>query len=306
MSLFRSQIPDIFLELLPVLEEVAVNQYEQFPVVYPIIFNVDNNPPATSFQNKTWIAGTGLFADKDEGVEATTDELYQGYDKKYTYVTRALMVETSKEAAEDANKISLTKEVTESLGRSAKATEETHCASVFNEGFTSTTGTPNSEYLFATDHALPRGGTCANRLTNHVDISYTSMQLLLNLFDNMQEVSGIYINVPMRQLIFPKELQWTVHELLKSEYNPENANMAKNAIAGLTQLTPIKWLYLTDTDAFFISAGPGNIGVDMIFREKFNITSDYDPSKRLGETIGQMRYDYGWARWYGLVGTAGI
>jgi hypothetical protein len=306
MSLFRAQIPDIFLELLPVLEEVAINQYEMFPVVYPIIFNVESNPPATSFMNKTWIAGTGLFADKTEGEEATTDELYQGYDKKYTYVTRALMVETSKEAADDANKLSLTKEITEALGRSAKATEETHCASVLNNGFTVTTGNPNSEYLFATNHALPRGGTCANRLTNHVDISYTSLQLILNLFDSMQEVSGIYLTVPQRQIIFPKELQWTVHELLKSQYRPDNANMAANALAGMTDLTPVKWLYLTDTDAFFVSAGSGNVGLDMIFRENFNMTSDYDSSKRVGESIGQMRYDYGWCRWYGIVGSAGI
>lgn len=304
MAFLRSQIPDIFLERLPLLKEFAYLGNETPKTVYDRIFYIDTNPPKGSFMNMSGAVGTGLFQEKSEGSPTPEDMPYQGYDKRFTPTRYGLKIKPSDEAMQDDD-FDVTTQNAKALGISHQATRETHCADILTNGFATHT-TADGQYIFATAHTMPRGGTFANRLSSHVDMSYTSIQLLLNLFDDMQEVSGIALNFVPQQLIYPTELQFVVNEIFKSTTRPDTANRATNSVGELFPLDLIKWpVYLTDADAFFISAGPHRHRLLLIEWEPYNVKTDYLVDEGVGVVVARTRYSYGAYGPYGLAGSAG-
>jgi hypothetical protein len=304
MSLFLSQIPDMYLDLLPALEEIAYLENEAFQKIYSRVFDVRKPKKPGSFVNVTGMVGTGLFSVKTEGASTAEDTIYQGYDKKFSPYVYGLKVLTSKEASSDDN-FGVTKKHAAALGQSSQASRETLMFGLLNGGFDSITS-PDGQYWFDTDHSLPRGGTFANELASGVDLDFANIQLLLNLFNDMVEVDGIAQNWIPKQIIFPAGLQFAVAELLKSTLEPDSANNNINSVKDLFSLEPVKVpVYLTDTDAFFLSCGPKKQGGRMYVWEDFAVTSDYDPDKAVGKTIARERWAYGVAHSYGIVGSPG-
>ena len=304
MPLYRAQVPDIFLSRLPLLEEFAYLGNETPTTVWDKVFAVRKPKQKGSFVNMSGAVGTSFLQEKEEGSPTPEDRPYQGYDKKFLPTRYGLKIKTSDEAmADDA--FSVTSQHAKALGVSNQATRETHCADILTNGFATHTSA-DGQYVFATGHTMPRGGTWANRLSSHVDLSYTSLQLILNLFDDMQEISGMALMFTPKQIIYPTELQFVVNEILRSQYRPDNANMAANAVDNLFPLTPMKWpVYLTDADAFFVSSGPNPNGLVLIEWEPFNVKSDYDVDEGVGLTVAKTRYSYGCFMPHGIAASAG-
>lgn len=303
MSLYRSQIPDIFLSRLPLLEEFAYLGNDTPATVYDKIFYIDKNPPKGSFVNMTGAVGTGLFGTKTEGAPTPEDTPTQGYDKKFLPTRYGLKIKTSDEAMQD-DAFSITTQHAKALGISHQATRETHCADILTRATTHTTS--DGVALLSTSHTMPKGGTFANCLSSHVDMSYTSLQLILNLFDDMTEISGIALRFDPSMLIYPTELQFTVNEIFRSSMRPDTANNSTNAVANLFNMTLQKWAYyLTDPDAFFITSGPKPTGLIMIEWEPYNVKSDYLTDEGVGITVARTRYSYGAFQPYGIAGSMG-
>jgi hypothetical protein len=65
------------------------------------------------------------------------------------------------------------------------------------------------------------------------------------------------------------------------------------------------WDYLTDPDAWFISASPADTELRWYDREKFNTVHDLDFDSRSIKTAGWYRMSFGFSSFYGVYGSPG-
>ena len=157
MATYRANLPDLFLTRLAFLEDVLFDEIDIEDGVFQSLLKIRDmgNKP---FVNTTTVASFGIVPIKAEAVNVAYDEIAQGFDKKYTADTYELAFRTSKEGLDDEQE-DVIADAARALGSSMTYTYNVDHANLFNNGFTSTTGSPDGKELFATDHPLVGGGT---------------------------------------------------------------------------------------------------------------------------------------------------
>lgn len=308
-TFLTTHVPDLYGSLLANLNKVIFQAYKDYATPYKSVFNIEKALSKGLFEYDTGLAGFGLPSVRSEGSEPASDRIYQGFDKKYTYVVYALLFQYSEESME-ADQWGTIAKAGKALGRSMAALMDTLGATIFNNARTDTG--PDGQYLVDTDHPFPRGGTQANTLTNQVDIGYGNMQLMLNLVANTLDDDGInYLDFPVKQLIIPPALQWTAREIYPqaggSIYRPDaNAGRGTNVVSQAYQPEIVVWPRITDTDAWFLSAGPENNQLFFKMRRGTRVQhEDKDMSKGMFETMIDAWFDYGYSHYLGIWGSMG-
>ena len=215
---------------------------------YTQLYNMQTS--SRQYEDDSFVTGFGMIPLKSEGVEMDSDEVIQGFDKRYTHDTYALQYRITEEMRED-ELYGVMKKLPAALGVSMKETIETDAANMYNNGFDSgvETGGDGIE-LFATDHPLVGGGTQKNELTTAADLDATSLEQALIDIRATTDDRGLATHLRPRYLVVPPEMEWTAQILLKSSLDPDSGNNAINP--ALNKLQIIVNDYLTDTDAWFI------------------------------------------------------
>lgn len=215
---------------------------------YTTLYNMLTS--SRQYEDDSYVSGFGFIPLKSEGVEMDSDEVIQGFDKRYVHDTYALQYRITEEMEED-DLYSIMKKLPAALGTSMKETIETDGANMFNNGFNAAieTGGDGKE-LFATDHPLVGGGTQKNELSTAADLDATSLEQALIDIRATTDDRGLLVHLRPRLLVVPPEMEWTAQILLKSALDPDSANNAINP--ALNKLQIVVNDYLTDTDAWFI------------------------------------------------------
>ena len=230
--IMRSGLPDLFLNLLPALDEVFFLTHKV--VEQGMQFYNDGREIKGSFINETTVSGFGSVPEKGESAPAATDTIYQGFDKKFTPVTYELAYTISKEANDDQKIIQIGNNV-KSLGRSFVSTKEIHLAAPFNTGF-DTAKSADGQYIFSASHNKLPSGTQSNLLAT--DLSVTSLQVALNTYYGFTDYRGHLLHLTPGRLIVPTEGWWLAKEILGSPDRPDTASRSINALYG-EGLTPV-------------------------------------------------------------------
>src|SRR3990167_6232626 len=188
MATFRTALPDNYLVRLAFLEDVIFDEIKVEDGVVPSVVKVRDmgNRP---FINTTTIASFGTVPIKAEGADVAYDDLAQGYDKKYQADTYELAFMTSKEALDDEQE-EVVSDAALALGASMTFTYNTDHANLYNNGFTSTTGSPDGVAIFSTAHPLIGGGNGSNTLATAADLSVQSMRDLMNVILDTVDDAG--------------------------------------------------------------------------------------------------------------------
>lgn len=302
MATLRTTLPDLYLSRLAFLEQVLVDEFEIEDGVVPQIFKMRDmgNKP---FVRTTTMGSFGRVPVKQEGANVTYDEIAQGFDKTYTADTYELAFRTSKEALDDEQE-EVISDAARMLGASMTYTYNADHATEFNDGFTSTTGSPDGLSLFSTAHLLIGGGTTRNRLATDADLSVTSLRTALNDIADTADDAGKLIHWRAKILLVPYELKWLADELLNSTLRPDTAENAKNAHKD-EGLRIISWPYLTDADAWFLLAEPSVHNVRSYWREKPGTMHDWDFDSSSMKIKTRARWIRGWSEWRGVYGSPG-
>ena len=302
MATFRSALPDNYLSRLAFLEDVIMDAIKVEDGVVPSVVKIRDmgNRP---FVNTTTIASFGLVPIKAEGADVAYDDLAQGYDKKYQADTYELAFQTSKEALDDEQEESVSDAGT-ALGNSLTYTYNVDHAGLYNNGFTSTTGSPDGVAIFSASHPLIGGGNGSNLLGTAADLSVQSMRDLLNVGADTVDDAGKLLHWRARTLLVPYELGWLAKELVRSTERPDTADRAINAFRD-DDLNVIVWPYLTDPDAWFLIDSPDRMNIRSYWREKQNLLHDWDFDKSAMKVKIRARWIRGWSDYKGVLGTPG-
>ena len=301
MATLRTTLPDLYLDRLAYLEDVL---FSEMPIEDGISQNIlkvrDTDKPIV---RTTTVASFGTVPIKVEGANVTYDELAQGFDKAYTVDTYELGFRTSKEALDDEQEEVVSNAARE-LGSSMFYTYEVDHANLFNNGFTSTTGSPDGVALFSTAHPLVGGGTLRNRLATDSDLSIDSLRTALNDIADTTDDAGKLIHWRPRKLLVPYELKWLAKEIVDSPDKPDTPDRAINAMRE-EGLVVIAWPYLTDADAWFLLAEPEKLEVRTYWRERPNVYHDWDFDSSSMKVKIRSRWIRGWSEFKGTYGSPG-
>jgi phage major head subunit gpT-like protein len=298
MTTLSSNIPEL---VMAGLNMVIFEKYESYPEQFSRIYNVLES--SKQYEDDVTMTGLGVFPVKPEGSSIVYDDPMRGFSKRYTHVTYALGFRVTREMMAD-DLYGPMRKMAKALGRSARQTVEIQAASLFNNGFSSTTGSPDGKPLFATDHPLVGGGTARNELSTPADLSVTSLQQAINDFEDTVDDRGLLLAIKPKLLVVPSELKWQAHQLLMSPLLPGTADNDANPLKD-EGLSYFVWNYLTDPDAWFLIAEPDDHEVKFFWRERFTVEAAEDFDTKDHKISGIMRFSYGWSDWRGVFGSPG-
>jgi hypothetical protein len=296
----RSNLNRAFFGILPNMDHLIFMKYKEVKPVHKQIFNIITTDQPFVYTDS--FSGLGLMQKKEEGEEGATDQIYQMFSQRYTPYTYALLLEFSEEAVED-DRLGIIKKADIALGTSAAATEDVLACNILNNAF-ATTG-PDGKVLCATDHPLETG-TARNRPTTGTDFSHTCLGLALIDWANEQKTyRGQKIESEPSYLVHPADLKLDVAEVLKSTMRSDTANNATNVIKDDYNIQPVTWKRLSDPDAWFLLAKPGQHEINIVVRKSFHTSHGVDDKVGKAWTRGRFRRDQGFSDWVGVWGSPG-
>lgn len=254
----------------------------------------------------TTVTGVGDIPEKGEGAPYTTDVIRTGYTKEFLATEFGMMFEVTQTALED-DRHDVLADHAKWFMFSARVVQEKRAAIAFNNGFTSET-TPDGVSVFNASHVLKGGGTARNQLSVAADLSWTSLQQALvdwqretkfEAGQNMMAVEDLILHVP-------PELEFTAAKLVNSTLQPGVADNDLNTIRTLRNITVVKNVYLTDTDAWFLMAGNKTHGFCSYTRVPMSMEpAMIDPRTRNRLYPVRFRQSWGVKWWQNAFGTAG-
>jgi len=306
----REQFSDLVLEdALPVLENVINDTLEEFPMEHERIFNVRTMDRGIT--QSTQVTGIPAVGAVGEGQEYPMDQMVQGYDQTYRAIKYGVIVPITEELLDD-NQHDEAFERAQHLARAMREAERISAASIFNDGFSA--AGPDGQPLFSTSHPLPYpgAGTSSNRLAVDQDLSLASLEDLVTLMRKTKDGAGKKVLVRPRFLLVPPELEFLAHELLESMAKPQASTASSltevnsvNSMKARYGLEPVVIDYLTDEDAWFLSADKGSHELYWYWRKQPETSSDMEFKSDVALMKVKARWALGFSDFRGVAGTSG-
>lgn len=276
--------------------------YTEHPLQVSDLF--DEETSVKAYEEDVQIVSTGLFAEKAQGASVSYDSIKQGYTQRYTHITYALGIIFTREMLMD-KQYELGFKQAKYLGFSARQTQETVGANIYNRAFNSSFTYADGVELCSTVHPRQSGGTYRNELATPADLSETAVEQALIDIDDFENDRGHKIAVKAEKLIVPTALRFEACRLLKSTLQYESANNAINAVRVESDMKLCVNNYLTDNDAWFIKTNCPD-GMKRIVRERLGPPShenDFDTENAKFKNI--YREAYGNTDGRGIFGSPG-
>lgn len=307
--LIRTQFPDLHLvDMLPALDELIFQKFDRFPAQWEKVFQVLSS--TRDIEQTTQLSGLGLPAAVAEGAPVGYDQPNQGFDKTYVHSQFGLGFKISKPMAMN-DKHGIIAKMAGELGRSFKEFLEIEVANHFNRGFSASYPGLDGVPLFSASHPLIKaGGVQSNTLSTPVDLDHSSLQLALTQFRKMVDTAGKKHRVKPSKLIVAPEGEFNAAETLgKAEWRPDTANNTPNALQRRSGFGPfnefVVWDYLTDPDAWFITADKEDTELRFYWRERLNSVHEIDFDTRTIKTAMWGQWSHGWSDYQGVFGSPG-
>ena len=276
--------------------------YSEYPVEHDKLF--DKHSSRKAWEEDVGMTSFGLAMIKGEGAPVMFDTEQQGFVSRYTHVEYALGFIITKNMVEDDLYDVVGERKAKSLAFSMRQTKETVAANVYNRAFNSNYTGGDGLELLSTAHINVAGGTWANELTTAADISEASLEQALIDIAGFTNDRGLKIAVRAKNIIVPKEQDFEVNKILKTEYEVGTANNTVNIVRGRFPGGVTVNHYLTDTDAWFIRTDAPH-GMKHFERraDSFGMDNDFDTDN--AKFKATARYSYGWTDPRGLFGSPG-
>ena len=263
-------------------------------------------PSGKRSEDITTVSGVADVPEKPEGTPYATDVIRVGYNRNVLATEFGLMFEVTQTALEDDRYDVLTDHAKWFMF-SARVVQEKRAAILFNNGFTTETS-PDGVSIFNASHALRSGTTARNQLSTASDLSWTSLQQALVDWQRETVFEAGQFMLPVEDLILlvPPELEFTAATIVSSSLRPGIADNDLNTIRTLRNISVVKNVYLTDTDAWFLLAANKSHGFISFTRAPMSMEPPMtDPRTR--NRLYPVRFRQSWANkwWQNSFGTAG-
>lgn len=308
VGITRSQFQRVFY---PGLRKKIGLGYTMKEAQFEKILNVRSSDAA--FEEDYHLAGLGLAQLTDEDVEIPRDRMYRGPSIRYNHADFTLGIGFSHQFGRDV-KINIMNDRSIALGNSFRQTPEVLVADLFNNGFVTTSPQPygsainyDNQPLFSANHPLIRGGGTGGQVQSNVlstpsTLSIPSYRDMLTLSRLLFDDTGVLrIQLHMRDLVVPPQLEFVSKEIVKSAGRPDTANRADNVNKDATGI--IIWDFLLAPKSWFMIADKSQHELNFFWREKFGTRTWMDDATETNWMRGRMAFSYGYSDYIGTFGT---
>lgn len=249
-------------------------------------------------------SGFGLLSVKPEGSAITYDSAKQGFTTRYTHIVYASGFVITREMYEDDQYDVIGQRKASSLAMSSRQTKEFIAANILNRAFNTSYTYGDGKAAIVSDHPNIAGGTWSNVIATAADISEAALEQAYIDIAGLTTDRGLKIALKPQSIIVPKELDFEVNKILKTEYEVGTNNNTVNVIKGRFPggVTLNHWL--TDTDAWFIKTNAEQ-GLKYFERrgDEFTMDNDWDTENAKFKVTG--RYSFGLTDPRAIYGSAG-
>lgn len=282
-------------------KKIFFDEFSKQPDEYRTVANVVSMDGA--YQHEGQMVGLGAMQAIGEGQPVPYDNFVQG-NEKMIYPEDFGLAFAITENMYDDDQSGIMKKAFSELGKSAALTRELRFWDLFNSGFVTTKRVGIDTAALFASHTLVGGGTYSNYAASGTALSYTTLQAALNVFEKMVNEKGNPRPAQAAMLICGPDLRFEAENLLKSEFNPDNANSQKNTVAnkGLSYFIPH---FLTSTTAWFLTTQKSEHDLRFMNRKQLQLKQWDEPGKRIAVFQATMRFTCDFANWYGTYGNAG-
>lgn len=276
--------------------------YNEYPVEFKELFETFKSKRA--WEEDVSVSSFGLALQMSEGAGVTYDSEQQGFMTRYTHVQYGKGFIITRNMVDDDLYGIVGPRKAAGLAFSMRQTKETVAANVYNRAFNpSYTGGDGLE-LLSTAHVNVAGGTWSNELTTAADISEAALEQACIDIAGFTNDRGLKIKVMPQKIIVPKELDFEVNKILKTEYEVGTANNTVNVVRSRFPGGVVVNHYLTDTDAWFIRTNAPH-GMKHWERRADDFQTDGDFDTDNAKYKATARYSFGWSDPRGLFGSPG-
>lgn len=239
-----------------------------------------------SYEESGYISGFNHLVLKPEGTAFSDDARIQGPIKRWVHDTWAISARISQEAIEDM-KWGIMKNIGAGLAKSAVATLHTEAAKMLMTGTATTYHTAGDKLaLFSASHVSLGGGTWSN-LGSAAAPTETSLGAAIQNFEAIKDHRGKMYENTAKRIVCGRSLEFKFEKLLGSEYEPETANNAVNAVRRRRKLSITIDPYITDNRWFVCGEKDPDIGFIHFDRIKPSMSRHGDPDT--GDAIFVIR-----------------
>lgn len=226
-------------------------------------------------------SGLGAFTEKPVGSAFQTDRIFTGARKSFTLVPYGLALTLQHEALK-YEWYGVYKDLGSSLANTAFNRYEVVAYAFFNRAFDTTDTvytTYNGEALCSATHTRLDGGAWQNRPSDDVALSMDGLETAWEQIRKLVNDRGLYMNCRPRKLVVPTEMFWLAQTLVRSDYNPDNANMAYNNAKALG-LSVLDTNYITDANFWFVLCDKDDYRISMGLGESPDLKTSVIPATR--------------------------
>jgi len=263
---------------------VALDTFKQQPQTWKewMVMRTSKN----AYEESGYISGYGHLANKMEGQGFDTDARIQGPIKRWTHATWALAARISQEAIEDM-KWGIMGQISKQLSMSAVATQHILAARMLMTGTETTYHTAGDGLaLFASNHTRLDGGTWSNVAFGAAPTE-VSLSAAIQNFENIKDHRGKSYENKAQTIICGPSLEFDFEKLLGSEFEPETANNAVNAVKRRRKLKLVVEPEITD-DRWFVM-GPKDKDVGFIHFDRIKPTMSRHGDPDTGDAVFVVR-----------------
>jgi len=293
---------DFAKELEEGLNTVFGMEYDDYPVEYTQVFNVESSKKA--YEEDVLLTGFGYASEKAEGDAFAEDAGKEGWTKRYTHRTVGLSFLVTEEAVEDHLYMQIGPKYAKALARSIAQTTEVYAANVLNYAVTAGYTGGDGVVLLSASHPTVGAGLQSNLIAT-TDFGETGLESALTLIRKMKDDRGLPIMAKALRVIGPPDLQWVIRKVMETASTPFSADNTKNVVRDAISTEAAILTNLTDADAWFVKT-------DVMDGLKFfDRTSTVVPKATVDPSTGNIRYrarkrfSEGWSGWRGVVGSQG-
>lgn len=299
--------------LRPGARKVYIDDYQEMLSTYNQIFNVDTSGKA--FEDDLVSTGLGIAVSKPEGEPIAFDRPKFRGRVRYIHAGYGLGYEITQESVEDDQYKALTSQGSTNLARSMRAAEETSAAAVLNGAFTSITAYDStSVYLCSASHVTSHGTANANAPSSGTDLSVAALKASMERYMGLMTDRDLKITM-MPKFLLVSHLNWfNAQEILNTQYVTGASSGGEigsivsaygNNVVTQMGLVPVKWNYLTDSDAWFTLAPKGQHKLNFFWRRKPDFVSGTDERVGIAWFGVTGRWVAGATDYRGIDGSAG-
>lgn len=305
----RANLADVF-DLAIKAEDLANTEFEMTPAQYSEYFHI--KPIVTKDVKMSKVGGPSVFSLTSEGSDYSEKEIVQGYDHVITPGKYTMALPLTEEAIDDDPKSVLNVQwISQEAVKAARATYETVCAGILNDGFTSTT-TPDGQILFSNGHTLTSGGTTySNLMTSALDADGSAISTAFQkIRDNFYDTGSRRINVMNWCLVVPSALKQTALKCTTALYGNQTYSSPTPVQSGelMGRIRVVEVPELSSPTAWFLVPDPKVVGYDcplvVADRQRLRINVKQAQSNMDFELYASIRFSPG-VKGYQVLGSTG-